>query len=332
MKLLILGGTVFLGRHLAEAALARGHEVTLFNRGRHNPELFPQAHKLRGDRERNLDALDGGRWDAVLDTCGHLPRVVRASAERLVGAVGRYLFVSTVAVYRDFSAASSLDESRPVHAAAEAADEPITFQTLGPLKAQCEQAAEECLPGRVLNVRAGLIVGPFDPTGRFTHWPRRVAAGGEVLVPGPPDLRVQLIDARDLAAWVVRMAEAGATGVYNATGPDYALTMRQVFEVCRAESGSDAQFTYVGEAFLIHEGVTRLAPWTPRPPGASSVNCDKAIAAGLTFRPLTTTVRDTLTWDRGQGTSPRAAQVGLTREREARLLQAWHGLCGRAVG
>jgi 2'-hydroxyisoflavone reductase len=325
MRLLVLGGTVFLGRHAVEAALSRGHEVTLFNRGRHNPALFPGVEKIRGDRDGDLAALDGRRWDAVLDTSGHAPHAVRASAERLAGAVGRYIFVSTVAVYRDFPAVAGLDESRPVCSGQCPADEQIGPRAVGPLKALCERAAEACLPGRVLCVRAGLLVGPFDPTGRFTYWPRRIARGGEVLVPGTPDVPVQLIDARDVAAWIIRMAEAGETGTYNATGPDYPLTMRRLVEACRAASGSDARFTHVREDFLVSEGVTRVAPWVAGAPGAGRVSCEKAIAAGLTFRPLSATARDTLGWDTAEGPSAAgAAQAGLTREREAALLRACH--------
>ena len=185
MNLLILGGTVFLGRHLVEAALARGHAVTLFNRGQHNPDLFPEVERLRGDRDGDLQALEGRRWDAVVDTCGYVPRVVRASAEMLAPNVDHYTFISSISVYADTSK-PGIDEQAPVGTLDDPTTEEVTGESYGPLKALCEQAAEAAMPGRVLNIRPGLIVGPHDPTDRFTYWVRRVAEGGEVLAPGNP--------------------------------------------------------------------------------------------------------------------------------------------------
>ena len=220
MKLLILGGTKFLGRHLVEEALARGHEVTLFNRGQLNPELFPEVEKLRGDRDGGLEALRGRRWDAVVDTSGFSPRVVRDSARLLADSVEHYTFVSSQSAYRDTSV-PGVDENYPVGTItderlreAEALKQseltaaPFFWEIYGALKALCERAAEEEMPGRVLNVRAGLIVGPHDFSDRFTYWPRRVSEGGEVLAPGDPGRQVQFIDVRDLAAWILDMAEA----------------------------------------------------------------------------------------------------------------------------
>jgi 2'-hydroxyisoflavone reductase len=337
MDLLILGGTIFLGRHLVEAALARGHAVTLFNRGQHNADLFPSVEKLRGDRNGDLGALAGRRWDAVIDTCGYVPRVARASAELLAGAVDHYTFISSISVYPSLPE-PGMDESAPIGTLSDEsveADGPlpeVTGETYGPLKALCEQAAEAAMPGRVLNVRPGLIIGPHDPTDRFTYWPRRIARGGEVLAPGSPEGAVQVIDARDLAEWTVRMVEGGKTGVYNATGPENPLTMRSVLETCRAVSGSDATLTWVDEEFLLNAGV---APWTELPlwvpareesmAGFSAVNCGKAIAAGLTFRPLADIVRDTLAWD---ATRPadREMRAGLKPEREAEVLAAWRAV------
>lgn len=337
MRLLILGGTLFLGRHLVEAALAGGHEVTLFNRGQHNPTLYPELEKLRGDRDGNLEALRGRRWDAVIDTCGYVPRVVQASAELLAGAVDHYTFISSISVYRGFST-SGMDEDALVGTLPDGTVEEVTGETYGPLKALCEQAAERAMPGRVLNVRAGLIVGPHDPTDRFTYWPQRVAQGGDVLAPGDPGRRVQFIDARDLAEWNVRMAQAGQAGTYNVTGPDHALTMGALLEQCKATSGSDARFVWVSDRFLLEERVT---PWTELPlwipadrtdmAGFLSVSCGRAIAAGLTFRPLADTVRDTLAWDDGRAGAPAPGAgsgagvrgAGLAPGREAELLAAW---------
>src|SRR5918912_126437 len=317
MKLLILGGTKFLGRHLVESALARGDEVTLFNRGQHNPEIFPEVEKLRGDRDGGLDALRGRRWDAVVDTSGYVPRVVRASAELLAVAVEFYAFVSSMSVYADFGGPN--DEDSPLATIADETVEEVTGETYGALKALCERAAEEAMPGRVLVARAGLIVGPYDPTGRFTYWTERVARGGEVLAPAPPERQVQFIDARDLSEWILRMAEARRAGVFNASGPDYVLTMGRFLEGCREATSSDARFTWVGEQFLLEKGVQpwgELPLWIPESDEKHrcflAENCDKAAASGLTFRPLAETVRDTLAWQRAG--SPGVITEGLPVE------------------
>ena len=323
MKLLILGGTVFLGRHLVDAALARGHEITLFNRGQHNPDLYPNVEKLRGDRDNDLTSLKGRRWDAVIDTCGYVPRIVRQSAQLLADAVDHYTFVSSLSVYADFSQ-PGIDESAPVGRIDDPTVEQVTGETYGPLKALCEEAAEAAMPGRVFNVRPGLIVGPHDPTDRFTYWPVRVADGGNVLAPARPDYPTEIIDVRDLAAWIIQMVEARKTGIYNATG--HALTMELILETSKAISGSDAQFHWVEEAFLLEKGVQ---PWQEMPlwvgddpsmAGFAYFNVNKAIADGLTFRPLDVTVRDTLAW---AATRPEDHQwrAGISREREAKLLE-----------
>jgi 2'-hydroxyisoflavone reductase len=269
--------------------------------------------------------LRGRRWDAAVDTSGNLPRAVRASAELLADAVGHYTLVSTLAVYAGFPRVAGLDEGFPLRTDAPASDE-VTPQTAGPLKALCERAAEAALPGRVLAVRAGLLAGPHDPTDRFTYWPRRVARGGEVLAPAGPDLPVQFIDARDLAAWIVRMAEARRTGAYNASGPGHPLTLGRLLETCRAEAGSDARFTWADERFLLEAGVgprMELPLWLPGAPGAAAVDCGRALAAGLAFRPLADTVADTRAWDAARPPETRR-RAGLAPEREAELLRAWH--------
>lgn len=329
MRLLILGGTIFLGRHLVAAALARGHAVTLFNRGQHNPDLFPDVDKLRGDRTVSLAALAGRQWDAVIDTSGYVPRVVRLAAATLADRVAHYTFISSLSVYADPSR-PGVDETSPVGRIDDPTTEEITGESYGPLKALCEQAAEAALPGRTLVIRPGLIVGPYDPTDRFTYWPRRVAQGGEVLAPGRPGYETQIIDARDLAAWTLDMVEARRVGVYNATGPATPLTLGEALATSRAVSGSDATVTWVDEAFLLEQGAqpwTELPLWVPESDpamaGFNKFSIDRALAAGLTFRPLTDTVSDTLAWDatRDPATPPRA---GLTREREAEMLKAWH--------
>ena len=326
MDLLILGGTGFLGRHLVEAALGDGHRVTLFNRGLSGPDLFPEVETIRGDRDGDLSVLQGRRWDAAIDTCGYVPRVVRASAGILADSVDHYTFVSSISVYSDTIEVGA-DEDAPVEELDDPTVEEVTGETYGGLKALCERAAEEEMPGRVLNVRPGLISGPHDPTDRFTYWPRRVAAGGEVLVPDRPERRVQFIDVRDLAAWIVKMAADRQPGTYNATGPDYELRMGTLLEACEAAGGGGATFVWVAEEFLEENGVepfTELPLWVPREYCAMlEVDCGRAISAGLTFRPASETVRDVLEWDSTRAQTELAA--GLKPERERELLLAWHG-------
>jgi 2'-hydroxyisoflavone reductase len=328
MRLLILGGTIFLGRHLVGAALSRGHRVTLFNRGRHNPKLFPEVEQLLGDRWGDLGVLQGRSWDAVIDTSGHVPRVVQTSAQRLVDAVEHYTFISSVFAYRDFPKIPGLDEHSPLTIAADPAAERVTRETLGGLKALCEQVLANALGGHVLIVRSGVIFGPDDPTDRSSYWVNRVAQGGEVLVPGKPHRQLQLVDVRDLAQWILRCAEDRRTGVYNATGPAYpsSLTLERLLHVCKSESGSDAHLTWVPDDFLVAAGVQPgfgLPFWMPEAHDVAGINCNKAIGAGLTFRSIDETVRDTLAWNnlRQSGGPERAV---ITPDREAQLLRAWH--------
>lgn len=326
MKLLMLGGTVFLGRHIVEAALAAGHEVTLFTRGQRNGDLFPEVEKLRGDRNEDLSALKGRQWDMVIDTCGYVPRVVRASAELLADNVEHYTFISTVSVYPDFANAG-MDEATPVGRLADESVETIDGGTYGPLKALCEEAAEAAMPGRVLKVRPGLIVGPHDPTDRFTYWPVRVAQGGEVLAPVHPDFPVQVIDVRDLAEWTLRMSEQRKVGAFNVTGPDFTLTLGRLLQTCKEVSGSDATFTWVSDPFLQEQ---QVGPWLELPlwvteelKGIWHINVAKALAEGLTFRPLSETVAATLAWEANRG--PVAERrAGLNAEKEQAVLAAWH--------
>jgi 2'-hydroxyisoflavone reductase len=336
MKLLILGGTLFLGRALVEAALARSHEVTVFHRGRHRKEPIPGVESLLGDRDGRLDALAGREWDAVVDTSGYVPRLVRASAELLAERVRRYVFVSSISVYADFSRPTPEDAA--LATMPESEQEEVTGATYGPLKVLCEKAVAETLPERALIVRPGLIVGPHDPTNRFTYWTGRVARGGEVLAPGSPEAPVQFIDVRDLAEWLVRMIEREEVGTYNATGPDRLLTMADFLDGCRAASASDARFTWVSEQFLAEQGVapwSELPLWLPASTGThawfSRTDIGRALAAGLTFRPLAETIRDTLAWQRGRVDRklPEKAgvpmpDVALAAEREHALLEAWH--------
>src|SRR4029453_3727880 len=235
VRLLVLGGTKFLGRAAVEAALARGHEVTLFNRGETNPELFPEAEKLRGDRTGHMSALQGREWDAVLDPSGFLPAVVRASAEALSGQADHYLFISSISAYA--SLAGPNDEDSPVAELGDLPDDRMLddYSNYGPLKALCELAAAEAFGDRHAIVRPGLIVGAHDGTGRFTYWPHRIARGGEVLAPAPPERVVQFIDVRDLGPWLVDLSERQATGTYNATHPGRSWV--DVLETCREVAG-----------------------------------------------------------------------------------------------
>ena len=320
MKLLVLGGTKFLGRHAVDAALAGGHEVTIFTRGQTNPGLFPEVEHLVGNRDGDLDALRGRAFDGVVDTSGYVPRIVRQSAELLRDQVGRYVFVSSISVYDDFS--EPVSESTPVAELADPSTEEI-MEHYGALKAACERVIEEVYGDRSARVRAGLIVGPYDPTDRFTYWPRRIARGGTVLGPGDPDARVQFVDARDLAAWLVKLALEGPGGTFNATGPAEPLTFAALLERARAATGSDAEIVWVDEQRVLDAGVeawTELPLWLPGTEHAGMARTDisKALAAGLTFRPAEETVVDTLAWDRTvEGDRPT-----LAHEREQEILAA----------
>lgn len=341
MKLLVLGGPRFLGRHLTQAALARGHRVTLFHRGRTGPDLFPEAEKLFGDRAADLALLDGRAWDAAIDTCGFLPQVVRQAVDRLLRSAGHYTFVSSVSVYEDFSR-PGLDEQAPARRLTpEQWEEIETFDRsdpasapgfgalYGPLKTECERVVLDEFAGRSAVVRPGLIVGPHDYMDRFPWWVARVAEGGEVLAPGRPERPVQVVDARDLADWMLRLAEGGVSGVFNATGPAAPLPMREVLETCRDASGSDARFTWVDEAFLVEREVPPwdgLPLWVPETTstdwaGILQIDVRRAVASGLGFRPLVETARDTLAWERTRG--PHAWRAGVERDRERALLAEW---------
>lgn len=319
MKVLLLGGPRFLGRAITDAALERGHELAFFNRGTTNPELYPEVERIVGDRTEALDGLAGREWDAVVDTCGYLPRDVRASAEALSGS-GLYCFVSSISVYAHFR--QIVDENGPIAELGSLPADEVTDESYGPLKALCEEAVRHVFGERALVVRPGLIVGPHDPTGRFTYWPHRIARGGEVLAPAPPDAPTQIIDVRDLAAWVVSLCEVAVGGTYNATHPG--VSWADLLETCRVVTDSDARITWVTPEFLLEHEVgpwMELPLWLADPDAefADRVDVSQALAAGLTFRPLKETVRATLDEARTTETA------GLRPEREAELLAAWHG-------
>ena len=319
MKLLVLGGTIFVGRHIVEAALARRHDVTLFNRGRQNAHLFPHVEKLRGDRDGDLAALRGRRFDAVIDPSGYTPAQVTATAGAL--DVDHYTFISSISSYRSYPPGRTYDENAPLREGDDG---------YNALKARAEEALDAALPGRLTRVRPGLIVGPWDPTDRFTYWPRRVARGGDVLAPGRPERPVSFIDARDLAEWCVRLVEDRRLGVFNAAGPQATLTMGGLLDECRAVTGSDARFHWIPDDELLAAGVARwteLPLWLPEDDanigGMLLTDNRRAVGAGLTFRPLADTIRATLDWDRAEGAQPsdRTARVTpLTAARESELL------------
>jgi 2'-hydroxyisoflavone reductase len=327
-RILILGGTSFLGPALVEAARARGDTVTLFNRGKTNPGRFTDLEQLHGDRDGKLDALRGRSWDVVIDTSGYVPRIVRMSAELLAPSVERYVFVSTISVYEETIPPGS-DEGAPTAKLADPATEDIRAN-YGALKAACERAAEAAMPGRVLVVRPGLIVGPDDPTDRFTYWPVRLSEGGEVLAPGTGDDPIQVVDVRDLGNWVVEMAGRRATGSFNAVGPAARTSMREMLQACQPAGRAAAPLTWVPAPFLEKE---KVEPWSDMPvwipsggpeSGMSQVSIARAVAAGLRFRPLPETSRDTLAWWDTLPAERRAKpRAGLSREREKQVLAAW---------
>lgn len=322
MKLLILGGTRFLGRHLVDAACATGHEVTLFNRGHTAPELFPHLEHLRGERDGGLDALGDRCWDAVIDTCGYVPRVVRQSAARLSARGARYVFVSSVSVYSDSACARSAEDA-PVATLVDPKTEDVQAH-YGALKAACESVVQEEFGRRALIIRPGLIVGPHDPTERFSYWVRRCARGGAMLAPDVPEYPVQFIDARDLARWIIELVQRGIFGIFNAVGPARPLTLAEFLGECAAALAADAKPVWVATDFLSQQNVQ---PWTDLPlwageeaRGVAQVDGARARAAGLVLRPLPDTVHDTWTWICSSG---KTAAGGLSAAREADLLARW---------
>jgi len=338
LRILILGGTGFTGPFQVRYALERGHKVTVFNRGKSHPgELPKEVEQLIGDRNGQLDALRNRQWDVAIDNPTSVPVWVRDAGQILRGNVDRYVFISTISVYGDTSKAN-ISEDAPLakytgpDAMKESRDSLMgsKFQLYGPLKALSEQEAEKLFPKQALIVRPGLTVGPRDESDRFTYWPVRIDRGGEVLAPGAPSDPVQFIDGRDLAEWVIRMVEQRETGVYNATGPDKTLGVGAMLEGIKTANGSKANFTWVDADFLESQKVT---PWGDMPVwvpprgeegGMGRINIQRALSKGLTFRPLDVTARDTLAWFKSQPPERQKLKAGITPEREAEVLAAWH--------
>ncbi len=324
MDLLIIGGTNFLGPALVFEALADGHRVTLFNRGVSGSDFKADVEMIIGDRETDLERLAGRKWDAVIDTCGYVPRLVRLSAAALRDSIERYVFISTLSVYPMLGGANR-DESSEVLRLEDEAVEEVTGESYGPLKVLCEAAAQLYFPGRSLAIRSGLIVGPRDPSNRFTYWARRTAKGGQVIAP-PAEQPIQFIDARDLAAFILRLVEARASGAYNVTGPARRMTFGELLPVMKLALDSDAQFHHCSDEFLREHEVSEfmeLPLWVNRELAESfmTFNIDRALGDGLSFREPQETIRDTWEWARRQPPdAPRPAD--LPPAKEAALLEA----------
>jgi 2'-hydroxyisoflavone reductase len=337
LKILILGGTRFVGPHMAEYALSRGHTLTFFNRGKTNPGVLPGVERIQGDRNGDLQGLAGREWDAVIDNSGYLPRQVRASAELLHRSVPYYLFISSVSVYASFAQAN--DEDSPVGTLADPTVEKIDGETYGPLKALCESAALAVYgPGHTSVLRPGLIVGPDDNTDRFTYWPARASRGGTFVAPNSPRDPVQVIDVRDLARFAIAAVEQQRAGTFNILSPPGRFTIGDVVDqsiraaIDIARPSPPPVAAWLPTAFLAAQGV---APWSDMPVWAPSVgeeagfalvNAGRALEAGLTIRPMAETVTDTLRWFLGQSEAERLdLKAGLSAEREAKVLAAWKG-------
>jgi len=339
IRILILGGTGFIGPYQVRYAVERGHQVTVFNRGKREADLPRSVEHLTGDRDvGDLKSLAGKKWDVVIDNPTTLPRWVKDAGEVLKNAAGHYIFISTISVYGEPKGPP--DEGAPVMAWNKPEDplsyqksDPALRQFYGPLKVLSEREAEKWFPGRTTVIRPGLIVGPEDPTDRFTYWPVRIDRGGEVLSPGSPNDPAQIIDARDLSEWVVRMAEARTAGVFNATGPKTRLSFAEMLYGCRAvtSGNNEIRFTWADPEFLTSQ---QVRPWSDMPvwfpPGSpmgamAETNIGKAVAAGLTFRPLAVTARDTIDWFKKLPADRQAnMKAGLKPEREAQVLAACH--------
>lgn len=335
LRILILGGTGFTGPYQVRYALSRGHKITTFNRGKTHPgELPAEVEQLVGDRNGKLDALKSRQWDVVIDNPTTLPAWVRDAAQVLKGNVDRYVFISTISVYKDPPPAG-LDENSTLdkYEGADPYKETIEavrasgYKTYGPLKVLSEREAEKWFPGKTLIIRPGLIVGPRDETDRFTYWPVRIDRGGEVMAPGNREDPVQFIDARDLAEWTIRMLENRETGIYNATGPGGPLGVAGMLDGIKGAEKSNATFTFVPYDFLKQQKVeawSDMPVWAGDELGLSRTKIDKALAKGLTFRPLGETARDTLAWFKSLPQDRQSKmKAGLTPEREAEVLAAW---------
>lgn len=336
MKYLILGGTKFLGRHIVNKALDQGHQVTIFTRGREKIDINTKVEHLIGDRANNLDTLKGRVWDRVIDTSGYVPWEVEKSARILADSCTHYTFVSSISVYSDLEKRNINEDSKIETMTKEELEEvrldesgESIMKYYGALKHLCEEAAKKAMPGQVLNVRPGLIVGQFDPTDRFTYWIDRISKGKEVFCPGRKDALIQFINVEDLARWIVKASEEAIVGEYNATGPDYELTMEELLEKCKEVSKSNATLTWAQENFLFDNDVqywSEMPLWIPdklKIPGFLGADITKALKKGLRFKPLEETILDTLNWAKSRPTGY-SFKAGITSDKEKELLKLWH--------
>jgi 2'-hydroxyisoflavone reductase len=337
LDILILGGTGFIGPHLVRYALERGHSVSIFTRGRTKPDLFPEAfehvERLIGDRAGDLSALKNRRWDAVIDDSGQKVKWTHDSAQLLKDAVGTYLYVSSTGVFYPYRTVE-IGEDGPI-ALVDPTNGKSEDYAYGVMKANSEIEARKAFGERALIIRPGYIVGPGDRSDRFTYWPVRVERGGEILVPGKQGDFVQYVDVRDLTEWMIRLLEEGKGGVFNATGPASHLTMAEFVYGVRATTSAELSWTWVDDYdFLTAQNLTWAIPWvipTGDNLGSQRIDCRRARAAGLAFRPLATTVTDTLTWWHSDAVSPAwrsKPHFVLTPEREKEILKAWKARSG----
>lgn len=323
MRILILGGTRFVGRHLAEAALREGHDVTLFNRGTH-PEVLPEVRRIHGDRDGRLEGLKEERWDAVIDTSGYVPRVVADAVRTLRERVPRYAFVSTISVYAD-SRRPYQNEDAELKRLEDPSTETVTGETYGGLKVLCEREVEKGYPDAHLILRPGIIVGPHDPTDRFTYWVRRMAGDGEVLAPDAKEQPVQWMDVRDLAHWTVSALERETTGTFNTVSPPDVHDFESMLSTCRSAARSSTRVVWAAEDFLLEREVRPFSDLPLWLPGDEAnlfrIDPGRAQECGLEARSLAETAADTLAWDRDRA-MPELG-TGLSPQRERELIEAW---------
>lgn len=327
MRLLVLGGTSFVGRHVVASALASEHRVTLFNRGLTNPNLFPSVERRRGDRSNSdLGALEHGEWDAVIDVSALLPRMVRESARLLADRVGLYAFISTPSTYRDLDS-DRIDEDAPLVVLDDPASEVVNSTTYGGLKALCESELRQAFPDTHLIVRACTMAGPHDNTDRFTYWVRRLARGTPVLAPSRPDQPIQLIHARDHANFLLELVASSTTGVFNAVGPDQPVTFADMLQACADAAGTSSRVVWAPQAFLDGRRLRLPLDILPseRHDGIYRVANDRARAAGLVNRPLVDTASEVLQWDQCRQQKRLRVTRGVSPKREASLLEILEG-------
>lgn len=326
MKILVMGGTLFLGKHIVERALKNGHEITLFNRGKHSPDLFPGIEKIRGDRDSGLDLLKNRKWDAVIDTSGYIPRIVGKSAEFFSKNVKSYVFISSISAYKDFSKPGITERSKL--ASLETEDkETLTNETYGALKALCEAEVRKHFPKGNIIIRPGLIVGPDDYSDRFTYWPVRIQKGGDIIIPRKTNYPIQFIDVRDLAGFIIRLIENDKKGIFNATGPADRFTFQELLDICIALTEKDVNLIKIPGKFLagkLSENGCYLpleeskGDWV----GIEQVDCSKGINAGLKFRDVKKTVKDTLKWF-GSLAEDHQMRAGLKPDIEKEIITEW---------